>query len=266
MVYLEEPLDEAKCLRITFEPPLMGLGQRTIYLRRAVELVAFVELVVMDILIRLPIAFGRLQRIYPPDPLHLLHDPFLLSIPETNTHQGGPHGFEQMPPSKRRSCSTMFFRGFLVANVWIFNAISVARPAKGLRTKSEGNVGTDIVNHFLSDHAGVDGTPVPLVFVGHVEPGDAVENDGLDLGASGAILIPDALYPQVDVDVIPVIVDKGRLGNITEWIVEAVSWGQLPLLGKRLGPSGDKQINGDGVFKEIVDLSLRVLVPRENER
>ncbi len=46
------------------------------------------------------------------------------------------------------------------------------------------------------------------MLVGHVEPGDAVEDDGLDLDTSRAVLVPDALYPEVDVDVISLVVDE----------------------------------------------------------
>lgn len=66
------------------------------------------------------------------------------------------------------------------------------------------------------------------MLVGHVEPDYAVEDDGLDFDTGGAILIPDALDPEIDVDVFLVVVDEGCLGSVCG-IFEAVGGLRIPL-------------------------------------
>lgn len=102
----------------------------------------------------------------------------------------------------------MLLRCFLGVDEGIFDAISVSRTTERLGTESEWDAGTEIIGHFLCDHLGIDGTPVPLMLVRHVEPSNAVEDDGLDLDASGTVLVPDTLDPKIDVDVLFVVVDE----------------------------------------------------------
>ena len=108
----------------------------------------------------------------------------------------------------------MLFGDFLRANVREFITVSIARPTRRLRTESERHARANVISHFLRDHFGVDGAPVPLVLVGHIEPGYAVEDDGLGFDAGGTVLVPYTLDPEVDVNVFLVVIDEGCLGGL----------------------------------------------------
>jgi len=89
----------------------------------------------------------------------------------------------------------MLFGCLLSTGVRILDAVSVAWTTQDLRAESEGDTGADVVGHFLRYHFRVYGTPVPLVLVGCVEPSNAIQDDGLDFDAGGAVLIPNTLDP-----------------------------------------------------------------------
>lgn len=102
----------------------------------------------------------------------------------------------------------MLLRKLLRASVRIFDTVSVTRSARRFGAESERDTSADVVDHLLRHHPGIHGAPVPLMLVGRTEPSDTVEDDGLDLDASGAILVPYALHPEVDVVLHSVVVDE----------------------------------------------------------
>ena len=159
----------------------------------------------------------------------------------------------------------MILAGLRRAQVRILDAIAVAGPTKDFGAKGKGDGAADVISHFLGDHAGIDGAPVPLVLVGHVEPGDAVEDDGLNLDAGGAVLVPDGLNPEVEVDVVAVFIYEGGLRHVAEGVVEARGGEVLPFRREGFRPGGHEEVDADGVFEEVVDFAFGFGVAGEEE-
>ena len=133
-----------------------------------------------------------------------------------------------MPSPERRSCTSMFLRNPVGTRIRIFYAILVIRASCGLGTQGERNTSADIIGHFLGNHFRIDGTPVPLMFVGDIEPSDTVEDNGLDFDACGAVLVPYTLHPEIDIHILAIIVDEVAFG-CGEREVEAISRCRFPV-------------------------------------
>lgn len=159
-----------------------------------------------------------------------------------------------MPPAQRAGGPAMLIGQFpLAGEVGELDGIASA-GAEGFGAEGEGDGGADIVGHFLEDHVGVDGAPVPVGLVGGAEVGDAGEDERLDFDAGGAVLVPDGRDPEVEVEVVAGGVDEGgggRAGRGGE--VEGGGRGGVPVRGHGVGPSGDEEVDADGVFEEVGD-------------
>ena len=102
---------------------------------------------------------------------------------------------------------------FVRAVVRVFDSISVPRTAHRLCAESKWHGSAHVVDHFLRYHLGVYGAPVPLLFELRAEPVDAVDDYRLHFHAGGAVGVPDGCDPEVDVDILAVLVDVGVTGE-----------------------------------------------------
>ena len=107
----------------------------------------------------------------------------------------------------------MVFGCFFRAVVRVFDSISIPWAAHRLCAQSKWHGSAQVVDHFLRDHLGVYGAPVPLLFELRAEPVDAVKDYRLHFHAGGAVGVPDGCNPKVDVDILAVLVDVGITGK-----------------------------------------------------
>ena len=147
-----------------------------------------------------------------------------------------------MPATNGGSGTAVVLGHLLRAIVGIFDSFSVAWAAKRLCTESVRHGSAHVINHFVRYHLGVYATPVPLMLERFAKPGNAIEDYRLHFHASRTVGIPNGFNPEVEVDILTVLVDVGIPAD-GRWEVEVIGCGPFPSFRKGLRPGCDKEVN-----------------------